>query len=233
MGVRAKDVEGEFDIHAETVVISAGGIGTPLILQRSGIYDAGSNFFVDPVNIVYGLGPNEGNMKDIPMAAGTYLEDEGILLVDSSRPFLATAQQLLFSGRKGWVFMKKAIHFGRIYSVFAKVKDNPEGRINPDRTVSKTFDAETLNRIEKGVTMAVEILVKAGVKREDVFINKPIGGHLGGSAAIGDIVDDNCETDIKGCYCLDCSIMPEAWGLPMSATIIGMGKRLARHLYPS
>jgi choline dehydrogenase-like flavoprotein len=233
VGVRANDKEGEIDIHAETVVISAGGIGTPLILQRSGIYDAGSTFFVDPVNIVYGLGPNEGNMKDIPMAAGTYLEDEGILLVDCSRPFLAAAQQMYFSGRKGWSFMKKAVHFGRIFSLFAKVKDNLEGRINPDGTVSKTFDADTLNRIKKGVTMAVEILVKAGVKREDIFINRPYGGHLGGTAAIGDIVDEICETDIKGCYCLDTSIIPEAWGLPMSATIIGMGKRLSRHLYPS
>ena len=129
--------------------------------------------------------------------------------------------------------MKKAVHFGRIFSLFAKVKDNIEGRISPDGTASKTFDADTLNRIKKGVTMAVEILVKAGVKREDIFINRPYGGHLGGTAAIGDIVDENCETDIKGCYCLDTSIIPEAWGLPMSATIIAMGKRLSRHLYPS
>ena len=27
-----------------------------------------------------------------------------------------------------------------------------------------------------------------------------------------------------------CSVIPEAWGLPPTSTIIGLGKRLAKHL---
>ncbi|UCB49722.1 MAG: hypothetical protein JSW56_02170, partial [Deltaproteobacteria bacterium] len=35
---------------------------------------------------------------------------------------------------------------------------------------------------------------------------------------------------IKNCYCLDTSIIPEAWGLPPTVTVVAMGKRLAKHL---
>jgi choline dehydrogenase-like flavoprotein len=36
--------------------------------------------------------------------------------------------------------------------------------------------------------------------------------------------------NIKNLYVCDCSVIPEAWGLPPTATIIGLGKRLAKYL---
>ena len=47
IGVRAWDADGPIDIMADTVVLSAGGFGTPRILQRSGIDDVGHGFAVD------------------------------------------------------------------------------------------------------------------------------------------------------------------------------------------
>jgi len=35
------------EIRADTVIVSAGGLGTPVILQRSGIEEAGGSLFVD------------------------------------------------------------------------------------------------------------------------------------------------------------------------------------------
>ena len=31
-------------------------------------------------------------------------------------------------------------------------------------------------------------------------------------------------------YVCDCSVIPEAWGLPPTMTLVGLGKRLAKHL---
>jgi choline dehydrogenase-like flavoprotein len=34
----------------------------------------------------------------------------------------------------------------------------------------------------------------------------------------------------RNLYVCDCSVIPEAWGLPPVLTLVGLGKRLARHL---
>ena len=47
---------------------------------------------------------------------------------------------------------------------------------------------------------------------------------------IGEIVDANLKTRIDNLYVCDCSVIPEAWGLPPTFTLVAFGKRLARHL---
>jgi choline dehydrogenase-like flavoprotein len=37
-------------------------------------------------------------------------------------------------------------------------------------------------------------------------------------------------TEFDNLFVCDCSVIPEAWGLPPTTTIIGLGKRLAKHL---
>jgi choline dehydrogenase-like flavoprotein len=54
VGVRAKGPDGWQDIFADTVVLSAGGMANPGILNRSGIFDAGKGFFADPLWRVIG-----------------------------------------------------------------------------------------------------------------------------------------------------------------------------------
>ena len=51
IGVIATDKKKrQLEITADTVVVAAGGIGSPLILKKSGINDAGNSFFNDPCN---------------------------------------------------------------------------------------------------------------------------------------------------------------------------------------
>ena len=40
----------------------------------------------------------------------------------------------------------------------------------------------------------------------------------------------DCQTEIKNCYCMDTTIIPEPWGLPPTVTVVAMAKRLAAHL---
>ncbi|NIR14157.1 MAG: hypothetical protein GWN86_09455, partial [Desulfobacterales bacterium] len=71
---------------------------------------------------------------------------------------------------------------------------------------------------------------KAGAKREKITKTAVVASHPGGTVRIGALLDKNCQTPIKNCFCLDTSIIPEAWGLPPTVTVVAMGKRLAKHL---
>ena len=47
------------------------------------------------------------------------------------------------------------------------------------------------------------------------------------------MLDKDCQTPIKGCYCMDGRVIPEEWGLPPVVTIVSLAKRLAKHLAAS
>ena len=57
-----------------------------------------------------------------------------------------------------------------------------------------------------------------------------IGTHPSGTVRIGDMLDSNLQTEIKGLYVCDASVFPEALDRPTVLTIIALAKRLARHL---
>ncbi|UCD85209.1 MAG: GMC family oxidoreductase, partial [Deltaproteobacteria bacterium] len=57
-----------------------------------------------------------------------------------------------------------------------------------------------------------------------------LAAHPGGTVKIGDVLDVNLKTKFDNLYVCDCSVIPEAWGLPPTQTILGLGKRLAKHL---
>ena len=231
VGVRAVGPDGVVDIRAQKVVLSAGGRGTPIILQRSGLYDAGEGFFVDPVTSVSGIHPKLGNMKSIPMAAGVHLEKDGIVMTDASAPYLFHLGLMGYSAPKGLAFFPKAArHFGRTLSIMVKMRDDLGGRVNADGSFSKPLSPAVWKATNKGILLASEILLQAGVKRQDIFAYRLLGAHPGGTTRIGGLLDTNCETEIKNCYCMDASIIPEPWGVPPTVTLFAMGKRLAKHI---
>ena len=78
--------------------------------------------------------------------------------------------------------------------------------------------------------LAEEILMKAGVKRDDLVQTGVIAAHPGGTVRIGELLDKDCQTPIQNCYCMDTTIIPEPWGLPPTVTVVAMAKRLAKHL---
>ncbi len=54
-GVKVHGAKGSYEIEAKNVVLAAGGIGTPIILQKSGLTNAGGNLFVDLFVNTYGM----------------------------------------------------------------------------------------------------------------------------------------------------------------------------------
>ena len=90
------------------------------------------------------------------------------------------------------------------------------GQVFPDGSVSKPVTEEDQARLDEGAAIATEILVKAGVDPKSIVISSPQGGHPGGTAAIGRIVNENLQTSVDGLFVCDASVLPRAPGMPCS-----------------
>ena len=74
------------------------------------------------------------------------------------------------------------------------------------------------------------ILKKSGAKN---LITTKVwrGAHPGGTAAIGEVIDDNLRVrGMKGLYVCDASMFPFAPGLPPILTITAVGKWLGKRI---
>jgi choline dehydrogenase-like flavoprotein len=209
---------------APKVVISAGGIGSPVILRASGIQGAGYDFFFDPLIGVRGTVKDiHVPSSDIPMSAGVHLEDEGYMMTDMAHPFFTTA-----------FFAAGVMRFDKMFSrrntlqIMVKAKDNLGGKLTDRGGIRKNLDKLDKQKLWRGYERAKKILQNAGGK--DIFKTGYLAAHPGGTVKIGELVDSNLKTEYENLYVCDCSVIPEAWGLPPTFTILGLGKRLAKHL---
>jgi choline dehydrogenase-like flavoprotein len=118
----------------------------------------------------------------------------------------------------------------RMLGIMAKTTDDSVGRIYPNGTFSKTVTEKDRKKLDRGAEVSKEILLKAGAEGNSIIISKISGGHPGGTAAIGEIVDSNLQTEVNNLFACDASVLPTAPGLPPIVTIIALAKRLAKFL---
>lgn len=211
-------------VFAPKIVLSAGGIGTPVIMRASGIKEAGYDFFFDPLIGVRGTVRNmKVPLSEIPMSAGVHMEDEGYMMTDMSHPFATAA-----------IFASGVFRFDKMFSrrntlqIMVKAKDELGGKLTDSGGIRKSLDQNEKQKLLKGYERAKEILKNAGAK--NIFKTGYLAAHPGGTVKVGNLIDSNLKTEYDNLYVCDCSVIPEAWGLPPTSTIIGFGKRLAKHL---
>ncbi len=210
--------------EAPLVVVSAGGIGTPVILNNSGIKGSGDNYFFDPLIAVMGtVSKIKDGGKEIPMATGLHMEDEGYLMTDMTVP------GTLFRMFNAQAFKPhKMLSHAKSLTIMIKAKDDLGGQLSARGGVKKKIEATDRNKLQKGFERAKKILENAGAK--NIYHSAYLAAHPGGTAKIGQVVDNNLQTEIDNLYVCDCSVIPEAWGLPPTLTLVALGKRLAKHL---
>jgi len=201
--------------YASTVIVAAGGIGSPLILRESGIRSAGYDFFFDPLIFVYGKIKGLGNGKAIPMSAGVHFADDGIVMTDFNMPHL---MKIAFDLQ---VFkVKQAFSYRDTLPIMIKIRDDLSGEVTRRGWVKK--------KLTKGAEHARKILKNAGAT--DIYRGWLFAAHPGGTVKIGEQLDTNLQTRYEDLYVCDCSVIPQEWGLPPTWTILSLGKRLAKHL---
>lgn len=223
VGVQGKKGAAPVRYEAPLVIISAGGIGSPRILEASGIEGTGSDFFFDPLIAAMGTVDDIKGGREIPMSTGCHMEEEGYLMTDMTTP------GSLFRAFNAQVFkFQRLFSHSKTLTIMIKAKDDLGGHLTKGWLVNKGISKSDKSKLMKGYDRAKEILKKAGAK--NVYKTWYLAAHPGGTAKVGEVLDTNLQTKVNNLYVCDCSVIPEAWGLPPTFSLIALGKRLAKHL---
>ncbi len=210
-----KDAEEQF-LEADNVVLSAGAIGSTLILRNSQIKGVGEEIFFDPFVSVGGY------IKDINF--NTEVQMAGLVI---GKNFVLSPHFSSFI--KGNIADEK-VDDKDIFSIMVKTADECKGRVDENGDVFKVNTIQDIRYLAEGVATAGLILEKMGVDPNTIGSTVYRGAHPGGTAPIGKIVDSNLETEISNLYVCDASVLPISPGKPPILTILALAKRLADHL---
>jgi choline dehydrogenase-like flavoprotein len=227
-GVSAVGPQGRIEVLADTVILAAGGLATPVILQQSGIKDAGSDLFVDLFVNTYGAakGLDLAKEPEMTLVDIEFHEAKGFIL--SPMVYHSRRTRYLETGLKGL-----RLPDNRLIGMMTKIADEPAGRVHADGTISKPVTEKDRAGLREGSLISKEILVKAGADENSILVSKVQGAHPGGTAGIGRIVNTDLQTEVDNLFVCDASVFPTAPGLPPIVTIVALAKRLAKILSPS
>jgi choline dehydrogenase-like flavoprotein len=224
-GVIVTGSQGKKTILADTVILSAGGLESPLILNRSGIKEAGSNLFLDLYVNTFGEaeGIHQRSEPVMAMVNDEFLSTKGFVI----SPFINRWKigRYAEQGKAGAL-----LDDNRLIGFMTKIADSSVGCILPDGKISKPITKRDRKRLQEGSSLAKEIMIKAGARKDSLVDSAIQGAHPGGTAAIGKVVDNNLQTRIDNLFVCDGSVLPVAPGLPPILTIVALAKRLAKTL---
>ena len=219
-----------FTAHANQVVLSAGGIGTPRILQsvRSSVFQqAGQGMTMDITVMVYGTIARSGIGNEPPMTWSWENLEEGYMLSTLIDPWLLYP---LINSLKGPRYALTWPRWKNTLGVMIKLKDDISGGVFPNGKISKPMTEHDRERMRAAEEVCHRILIEAGAKPETIFTTPLRGTHPSGTVRVGTLVDENLQTETQGLYVCDASVFPEALARPTVLTIIGLSKRLAKYI---
>ena len=214
-GVKYIKNDVEETLLGDTVILSAGAIGSALILRSAGI-DAGRQLFFDPFVSVGGY------IKDINF--NTEVQMAGLVI---GKNFVLSPH---FSSFIKGNIDNENVEDKDILSIMVKTADDCRGYVDDDGDVVKINTINDIRFLAEGVATAGFILREAGVDPTTIGSTVYRGAHPGGTAPIGKIVDSNQETEIEGLFVSDASVLPVSPGKPPILTILALSKRLADYL---
>jgi choline dehydrogenase-like flavoprotein len=209
-------------VDAAVVVLAGGGVGSPRLLHSSGLRARKSSFFNDPVIAVMGTVDDIDGGAEVPMAAGARWDLEGVTLADMTLPRPMYQGFTAQAGRLDRLFAHS-----RTLSIMVKIRDEIGGAVGP-HWASKPLQASDRKKFDTGVGLARDVLAAAGATH--VFQSHHFAAHPGGSVRIGDGVDANLQAGAANLFVCDASVIPLAWGLPPTLTLLCLGMRLGDHL---
>ncbi len=204
-------------IESDQIILAAGAINSAIILQKSGI-NAGEKLFFDPFVTVGGLLKDIGYNQEVQMNALAI--GDNYILAPHFSTFAAN-----YLKENGYDIENKDI-----LSIMVKVPDDGLGKVEENGNVIKYNTINDVKRLAEGSAAAGAILAKAGVDPTTITSTVFRGAHPGGTAAIGEVVDKNLQTEIEGLYVGDASVIPWAPGKPPILLILALALRLANHL---
>ena len=199
--------------HADLVILAAGGLGTPVILEHSGI-PCEKRLFVDPVLCV--AGPLPGIHQEQQLLMPFISQQDGYIL----SPYM---DYLSFFFDKRWRYPMRDL-----VSIMIKLADDEKGSVT-GRTVHKTMTENDQARMQRAVAQSREILVRLGVAEDQQFLGILNAGHPGGMLPLTAAEKETLHHAFlpENLYVADATLLPKAMGNPPILTIMALAKRIA------
>jgi choline dehydrogenase-like flavoprotein len=213
-GVWARQGRAKRFYAADLVILAAGGLATPVILQHSGI-PCERSLFVDPV-----------------LCVAAHWKDAG-LCSEVAMPFIVQREHYILSPYFDYLsffFNKKWKHpAGDILSMMIKLADTNSGSSTKGK-VRKRLTDQDKRWLRDGIGMSKEILKGFGVDERRTFLGTLNAGHPGGMLPLTGREAESfhhCRLPAN-LYLADATLIPKALGNPPILTIIAMAKRVSR-----
>ncbi|MCP3955685.1 MAG: GMC family oxidoreductase [Desulfobacterales bacterium] len=228
IGVEAARYGFKTQYFSKAVVLSA-GMNNVHILRAAGIHDAGNGFCCDWLQFVGGIIPGVNAQSSNPMTVGSmeHYEADGLVVLPV---FPNWAQFSIILCYMGIDKLTKITDYWKYTGLMVKIQDETAGKINSGLSFSKPVTATDRKKLNKGVAITKRILKQAGARDDSLITLKPSGAHPSATCRIGEVVDNNLETEIKHLFCCDASVFPSALGTPTVWTSVALGKRLANYM---
>lgn len=211
--VRARKGGKEVAYRADLVILAAGGLGTPVILENAGI-PCEKTLFVDPVLCVAGELP--GVRQDQQILMPFISQQDGYIL----SPYM---DYLSFFFNKKWRMPMR-----NLASIMIKLADQEVGGTD-GRRIDKSMTGTDRWRMDKAVVQSREILMRLGVPFEGHFLGTLNAGHPGGMLPLTKAESATLHSPRlpDNLYVADATILPKAMGNPPILTIMALAKKIA------
>ncbi len=212
--IYAKENGKQTTYRADLVVLAAGGLGTPIILDQSGI-PCETTLFVDPVLCVAAPYKKAGQDRQIPMPF--LMERDGYML----SPYM---DYLSLFFKKSW-----RLPAGEILSMMIKLSDSCYGA-SRNKKLEKELTETDKGRLKAAVSDCKAILGKMGIAEEDMFLGTLNAGHPGGMLPLTSEEAQSFHSPRlpENLYIADATLLPESLGNPPIYTILALAKRIAK-----
>jgi choline dehydrogenase-like flavoprotein len=216
IGVRARVGLRIVFFPADLVVLSSGGLGTPVILERSGIR-CEPRLFVDPVLCVAAPWPRSMQHREVPMPF--VIQRPGYIV----SPYF---DYLSFLFNRRWRHPAE-----QILGLMIKLSDSERGSVSRGRSgLEKRLTDQDRGRLAEAETLCRRLLVDFGVDPATIFTGTLNAGHPGGMLPLtaADAETLHSSRLPANLYVADATLFPRSLGNPPILTILALARRVAR-----
>jgi choline dehydrogenase-like flavoprotein len=214
IGVEARKGWSRKFYHADLVVLAAGGFGTPVILQNSGI-ECEKRLFVDPILCV--AAPSKRSMHHTEVAMPFLVQRDHFIV----SPYF---DYLSFFFHPDWRYPMEDL-----VGLMIKLADTPAGRVSK-KGVEKGLTVADQNRLKEATDLCSNILREFGASSEEIFLGTVNAGHPGGMLPLTtrEAASLHHPSLPYNLYVADATLLPESLGNPPILTIIALAKRISK-----